>query len=226
MRQRAKNEAPQYPKHYLAQHKITLLQKSSIPFLLIYSRVFIAIVLIFLAFTSFKNRDVVIVVLTCIGVLTDFFDGVLARKWNVSSEKLRVWDSNADQVFWAAVIFAIFYLNFDFLLEQWIPISIIIGLEITTYVISYFRFRKPVATHSLLAKIWTITLFVFLIDLCLNHTSCWFYWICIVLGIVSRLEIIGILLLLKNWMTDVPTILHIKKLNAGLPIKKNKWLNS
>lgn len=179
-----------------------------------------------MAFSTFFYRDETIVILLIVGVATDFFDGVLARKWNVSSEKLRVWDSNADQVFWLAAIFNIFYLNVEFITTQWMSIVIVLVLEFLAYLVSYIRFKKSVATHSLLAKLWTVTLLLFLIDLCLFHSSTWVYWACITLGIVSRGEIIGILLLLKNWTTDVPSILYVKRINAGLPIKKNKWFNS
>lgn len=202
------------------------LNRKHIPFLLIYSRIVIALIFLLMAFSTFFYRDETIVILLIVGVATDFFDGVLARKWNVSSEKLRVWDSNADQVFWLAAIFNIFYLNVEFITTQWMSIVIVLVLEFLAYLVSYIRFKKSVATHSLLAKLWTVTLLLFLIDLCLFHSSTWVYWACITLGIVSRGEIIGILLLLKNWTTDVPSILYVKRINAGLPIKKNKWFNS
>ncbi|MFT5723560.1 MAG: hypothetical protein ACI9JN_000674 [Bacteroidia bacterium] len=92
--------------------------------------------------------------------------------------------------------------------------------------ISFLKFKKTIATHSILAKLWTINLLLFLIDLCLNHTSSVAFWICIVLGLISRLEIIGIITLLKKWTTDVPSIRQVKKINRGENIPKSKLLNS
>ena len=91
---------------------------------------------------------------------------------------------------------------------------------------SYFKFKKSIATHSILAKFWTLTLLGFLIDLVLNETSYILFMICIILGIISRVEIILIILKLKNWTTDVPSIFSVSNINQGIKIKKNKLFNS
>lgn len=203
-----------------------MLQKSSIPFLLIYSRLVLAAILLVTPFV-FQHQFVVIYVSSLVvGVGTDFFDGVLARRWNVSSEKLRIWDSNVDQVFWSSAILSLFYQHSSFIKAKWMLIALVIVLEISAYVVSLIKFKKTIATHSILAKIWTVSLLVFLIDLCLNQTSSWSFWICIVLGIISRMEIILIILLLKQWATDVPSVLVISKINRGEKVKKSRWFNS
>lgn len=197
-----------------------------IPFLLIYSRILIAILIGVFAITKVDNYTYWIVILMSVGLLTDIFDGIIARKLGVSSRKLRIWDSNADQFFWLIVIGSIFYLNIDFVKENYIWIGLIALLELLCYLISYIKFKKPIATHSILAKMWTISLLVFLIDLCLNNTSHVAIIICIVLGILSRIEIILIILKLNKWTTDVPSILVVSKMNKGVKIKKNKLFNS
>ncbi|MFT5723561.1 MAG: phosphatidylglycerophosphate synthase [Bacteroidia bacterium] len=73
--------------------------KHKIPFGLIYLRIFIAVVIGVLAFNDWGFRDITIVILIGIGLLSDVFDGILARKWDISTDKLRIWDSNADQIF-------------------------------------------------------------------------------------------------------------------------------
>lgn len=204
----------------------TLLQKSSIPFLLIYSRLVLAAILLASPFVCSDYFVVIYVVSLVVGVATDFFDGVLARRWNVSSEKLRIWDSNVDQVFWSAAILSLFYQHSTFIKANWMVIALVIVLEISAYVVSLIRFKKTIATHSILAKIWTVSMLVFLIDLCLNQTSSWSFWICIVLGIISRMEIILIILLLKQWATDVPSVLVVSKINRGEKVKKSRLFNS
>ncbi len=197
-----------------------------IPFLLIYSRILIGITIGLIAYYGVKNYAVLIVVLMSLGLITDIFDGIIARKLNVSSEKLRVWDSNVDQFFWLIVIGSIFYLNVDFVKENIIWIGTIILLELICYLISYIKFKKSIATHSILAKVWTLSLLGFLIDLTLNSTSQIPFIICIVLGITSRIEILLIIKKLKEWTTDVPSIIVVSKINNGIPIKKNKLFNS
>ncbi len=198
----------------------------NIPFLLIYSRILIGILIGILAFYKIENYSIWIVILMSLGLITDIFDGIIARKLNVSTEKLRIWDSNVDQFFWLIVIGSIFYLNIDFIKENILWIAIIVSLEILCYLVSYFKFKKSIATHSILAKFWTLALLGFLIDLVLNETSYIPFMICIVLGILSRIEIILIILKLKNWTTDVPSIFAVSNINQGIKIKKNKLFNS
>jgi len=198
----------------------------NIPFLLIYSRILIAVLIGFLAFYKIEDHSIWIVILMTLGLITDIFDGIIARKLNVSTEKLRIWDSNVDQFFWLVVIGSIFYLNIDFIKENIFWIVIIILLEILSYIISFGKFKKSIATHSILAKIWTLSLLGFLIDLAINSSSFFPFTICISLGILSRIEIILIILKLKKWTTDVPSILSVTKLNQGIKIKKYKLFNS
>lgn len=197
-----------------------------IPFALIYSRIFLAIAIAILAFGKLANYQSWIVALLIIGLLTDVFDGIIARKLNVSSEKLRIWDSNVDQFFWLISIASIFYINIPFLKENILLISSIIFLELLAYIISFIKFKRTIATHSLLAKFWTLTLLAFLIDLCLHSSSSIIFYSCLILGLISRLEIILIILKLKKWTNDVPSIFAVNRINKGLPIKKNKLFNS
>ncbi len=197
----------------------------NVPFLLIYSRILIGVIIGIIAYYNVENVSLWIVSLMIIGLLTDVFDGIIARKLGVASEKLRVWDSNVDQFFWIITIAAIFYLNIDFVIANIYWIASIVMLEALCYIVSYLKFKKPIATHSILAKIWTLTLLVFLIDLCLNGISTYAFVICIALGIVSRIEILAIIIKLNNWTTDVPSVMVVGKINKGIKFKKNKLFN-
>ncbi len=192
----------------------------SIPFLLIYSRLAIGLVISLFALFRPSYYEITIVFLMILGLLTDVFDGIIARKLNVSSEKLRVWDSNVDLIFWLCVIGSIFYLNAAFVLKNAIWLGSVIFLELLCYLFSFLKFKKSIATHSILAKIWTLTLLIFLIDLTLNSTSQIPFIVCIVVGIISRLEIFFIIYKLHRWTTDVPSIFAVKKINQGIPLKK------
>jgi phosphatidylglycerophosphate synthase len=198
----------------------------NIPFLLIYSRILFGLLIGLFAFFQFENFANWIVAFMVIGLLTDVFDGIIARKLGVSSEKLRIWDSGVDQFFWLIILASIFYLNLAFVKSNLLWIIILLSLEIATYLISYLKFKKPIATHSILAKFWALSLLWFLIDLVLHNSSSFPFAICVVLGIISRLEIITIVLSLKNWATDVPSILVVTKMNKGIAVKKNKLFNS
>lgn len=197
----------------------------SIPILLIFSRILIGIVIGILGYLQLANYQEWIVALMIFGLVTDVFDGIIARKLNVATEQLRIWDSNVDVFFWLVVIGTTFYLNLDFVWSNSYWIGSVFALELLAYIVSYTRFKKSIATHTIFAKIWTISLMIFLIDLVLCESSAFYFFLCIGLGIVSRMEIILILVRLRKWTSDVPSLLVVDKINKGIPFKKNRLFN-
>ncbi|HEY3373093.1 MAG TPA: CDP-alcohol phosphatidyltransferase family protein [Prolixibacteraceae bacterium] len=185
----------------------------NIPFLLVYSRIVIALVIGVITWSGFPNTPILVVAFMTIGLITDVLDGVIARLLGVATEKLRVWDSNADQFFWIIVIGCVFYINGSFIRQHYFPVVIILILETSAYLISYLKFRRTIATHSYMAKFWTLTMLAFLIDLTLHSQSTITFKICVLFGIISRIEIILIIWRLKSWATDVPSLLAVRKIN-------------
>lgn len=184
-----------------------------VPFLLICSRMIIGFIIGIITLIRPPGTPVLIVSLMTIGLITDIMDGILARRIGVATQRLRVWDSNVDQFFWIVVISSIFWLNINFIQSHYLPIVIIAVLESLAYLMSYLKFRRTIATHTYLAKYWTLTLFAFLTDLALHGQSGLWFKICVAGGIISRLEIIAIIAALKNWATDVPSILSVRSIN-------------
>lgn len=184
-----------------------------LPFILVYSRFVMAILIGIITWINMESAPVMIVGLMTTGLLTDIFDGIIARRLGVATEKLRVWDSNVDQFFWIVILFSVFILHASFFMENYLVIMAIVVLEAVAYMISFLKFDRPIATHSYMAKIWTLTLFAFLVDLTLHAKSNLLFWICAIMGIVSRVEIILIIALLKKWATDVPSVLSVRGIN-------------
>lgn len=184
-----------------------------LPLFLVYSRLVIALLIGIITWMDMDSTSVLIVGLMTVGLLTDIFDGIIARRLGVATEKLRVWDSNVDQFFWIVVLFSIFILHTSFFMENYLVVMAIVVLEALAYLISFLKFDRPIATHSYMAKFWTLTLFAFLVDLILHGQSNLLFWICAILGIISRIEIILIIVLLKKWATDVPSVFSVKGIN-------------
>lgn len=71
-----------------------------IPYLLILLRFLSAIAILYLGYFAGEKSRTMILILMYFGLLTDIFDGIIARKVGVSSEKLRRLDSQTDLTFW------------------------------------------------------------------------------------------------------------------------------
>ena len=196
-----------------------------LPFILVYSRLPADALIILLAWSVPAYYREWIVVLMVYGLVSDFFDGFIARRVGASTEKLRRLDSGIDQFFWVSVIAATIIITPEFYKEHIWQVSALALAEALAYVISYIRFRKEVATHAIASKFWVLTLLFTFVQLVLYGWSGWVFQLCFWVGIVTRLEIIGILLLIKEWVNDVPSIYHAVQLRKGKPIKRNKLFN-
>jgi phosphatidylglycerophosphate synthase len=190
-----------------------------------YIRLLLGFVIVLLSYFRFNTFRFSIVVLIVIGILTDIFDGIIARKLNVSTQKLRRIDSSVDQVFWICTLAGAYLICPDFFRDNYLKLSAVLVLEGIAYAVSYIKFKKEVATHAILSKIWTVTIMATLIQIILSCNSLVVFNICIYLGIVSRIEIIAILLTIKNWNNDVPSIYHAIQLRKGKTIKRHKLFN-
>ena len=199
--------------------------KKQIPKLLIISRLIIGFIILLLSFFKIENFQIAIVVLLTIGLLTDIFDGIIARKLNISTENLRRWDSSVDQIFFICVVGAAYLMCPEFFKQNVVKLFILFGLEILTYLVSFLKFKKEIATHSFGAKLWTLFLFATLVQILLTCQSNTLFAICFWLGLLTRLEIIAITLILKKWTNDVPTFYHAIKLRNGKKINRNKMFN-
>ncbi len=199
--------------------------KIKIPIALIFSRLIIGLTVIVLSLTQVDNYKAIAIILLTIGLLTDIFDGIIARQLNVSSQKLRRLDSSIDQVFFISFAVATYIQCPDFFKANILKLSILLGFEALTYLICFLKFKKEIATHSIGAKIWTLLLFATIIQIILQCQSILLFNICFWVGLVTRLEIIAIILTLKKWTNDVPTFYHAIKLRHNKEIKRNKLFN-
>lgn len=192
---------------------------------MIWSRLLLGFTILFLAFLKINNYIPVAITILTIGLLTDIFDGIIARKMNISTEKLRRMDSTIDQLFFICVAMATYIQCPQFFKSNSTKLIILFSFEAVTYLVSFLKFRKEIATHSIGAKLWTLFLFATLVEIIIHCKADLLFNLCFWTGIITRLEIVAIILMLKKWTNDVPTILHAVKLRKNKPIKRNKLFN-
>ena len=196
-----------------------------IPITLIYSRLLLGFVCIGLSLLHVKHYTIIAFIILSLGLLTDVFDGIIARKLNISSQKLRRLDSTVDQLFFISVAFATYIQCPEFFSANATKLIILLSFEILAYIICFVKFKKEIATHSIGAKTWTLFLFATLVQIIFQCQSVMLFNLCFWIGLVTRLEIMAIVLTLKIWTYDVPTFYHAIKLRKGKEIKRHKLFN-
>lgn len=197
----------------------------NIPYILIAMRFLFAPIIFFLAYVKGEESRFLILALMFIGLLTDIFDGIIARKVGVSSEKLRRLDSQVDLIFWLSLGFAAYFLNPTLIRDEWHGILLIFIMEALCYIISWLKFGKETCTHAWLSKLWGLSLllaFTFLIGF---QQVGWIFYLTIILGFISHLDVILIILILPKWNYDVPSSYHAWKIRNGVQRKKTTFFN-
>lgn len=208
----------------LAIQKVNNMKKY-IPIGLIIFRLILGPVLIGLTYKFQSSIRIEFVVLMILGLLSDIFDGIIARKIGSSSEKLRRMDSQTDLVFWLCVGWCAWLLNPEIILENKCSLILIFVMEALTYFFSIIKFGKETCTHAILSKIWGITLLIAFISVIGFGYGGVPVFMAVLFGIIGHIDVYLIIYFLPKWTHDVPSCYHAYLIKKDIPIKKNKWFN-
>lgn len=197
----------------------------NIPIVLIAFRLLLGTVMIWLTYSYGNSVRILLVVLLLLGILSDIFDGIVARNTGTSSAKLRRMDSQTDLVFWVCTGWCAWLLNPEIIIDNRYAIITIFVMEGLTYLFSLLKFGKETCTHALLSKLWGITLFVAFVSIIGFGYGGVPLTLAIVFGIISHIDVYLIILLLPKWTHDVPSAYHAWLIKKGKNIKRNKLFN-
>lgn len=196
-----------------------------IPLSLIIFRCIAAIIIVIAAFNYGERAIPLIVTLMFLGLVSDVFDGIIARKYEVATATLRRLDSQADMVFWLSIGLASYSIYPHLIKNHIIEIRILLSLEVLCYVVSLVKFKKESASHAFLSKMWGLSLLaVFTAIIGFEGTGILFY-ISLCLGYLAHIDRLLITLFLPKWTADVPSSYHAWRIRKGFEIKRNPLFN-
>ena len=153
------------------------------------------------------------VTLLLAGIISDIFDGILARRWGTSTPRLRRLDSNVDTLFYGCSGLVAVLLQADWLRAWFVSLLIMFVFMVVHNFIALVRYgRQQPSYHMYSGKLWSIVLVVTLISLYLNTPSAWALNTMIFLGLYNSTEGILASLISPKPLTDVPSIFHVLKI--------------
>jgi phosphatidylglycerophosphate synthase len=176
----------------------------SMPVALTTLRLLLAPMLVWLVYAA--GPPPVFAAVIAVAFISDYFDGVIARRLEVATPELRHFDSRADLVFYATAAWSVWTLRPDVARSVANPALIVIGLDVVRHVFDYLKFGRDVAYHALSSKAWGLSLALALVLLLGFGVSEPFVGIAVWLGLFAQMEGLLISLVLPEWTTDVPTI--------------------
>ncbi|KQC01692.1 CDP-alcohol phosphatidyltransferase family protein [Pedobacter sp. Hv1] len=198
----------------------------SIPYLLILFRFLLAPTIIGLSFLMGEEAAYIVLVLMFLGLFSDVFDGIIARKMKIDTEKMRRLDSQTDLIFWLSIAFSCYLIYPDLIRENWIGVIAVLVMEAMCNAVSLVKFRKEACTHAFVSKMWGLTLLATFTSLLGFAYGGWMMKACIILGLISQLDVVLIILFLPKWTHDIPSFYHAILIRKGIDFKKSKYLNS
>jgi CDP-diacylglycerol--glycerol-3-phosphate 3-phosphatidyltransferase len=173
-------------------------------------RLLLAPVLVWLVYAGAPG--VVLASVVLVAFVSDYFDGVIARRLGVASAELRHFDSRADLVFYATAAWAVWRLHPDVVRSVAVPGLIVIGLDVVRHIFDFAKFGRDVAYHAWSSKAWGLSLALALVLLMGFGISQPFVGITVILGLIAQLEGLAISVALPVWTHDVPTLIHALKI--------------
>lgn len=190
-----------------------MLKLTSIPSLLIGLRLAIAPLLLFDAWDRHTSEWFVISYI--IAVLSDIFDGIIARKLGVSTIELRQADSWADICLYACIAGCTWLVYPQVISQFQSPLLFAAIAQLSLFVICLLKLRKFPSYHTYTAKIWGLALLIATVGLFgLGYTDT--IWLAIALCLINTVEEIVITLILPKWQCDVLSVFHALTLRKQL----------
>jgi CDP-diacylglycerol--glycerol-3-phosphate 3-phosphatidyltransferase len=181
-----------------------------IPLLLVVLRLCLAPVL--LATALLHPNRVVFAVCLIGALLSDYFDGVIARRLGVATTGLRRFDSITDTIFYACALVAALVTAYALLQPYFPALIVLLLIEALRYAYDIRKFGKEASYHMWSSKLWGLLLFIAMWSLLVLHGGGWPVTLAIFWGIAADLEGLAISMTLRKWQADVPTLWHARRL--------------
>ncbi len=183
---------------HLPDHQRPML---AIPLSLTIARLLLGPLAVWMA-THGVNRAWFIALLIA-GLLSDIFDGVLARALGVSASWFRRLDSQVDIVFYLCILAATYLLEERTLRIGAPAIAAVVSLEALCIAVSLRKFRVMPGTHAWSAKVFGIVLFAAFLGILAFRWGPWAVWLAGAFGVAANAEVLAIIALSVDAPVDV-----------------------
>lgn len=163
--------------------------------------------------TALLHPDRTIFAACLIGaLLSDYFDGVIARRLGIATPALRRLDSIADSIFYVCALVAALATGYELVRPCFPALVVLLLVEALRYVYDIRKFGKEASYHMWSSRLWGLLLFIGMWSLLVLHRGGWPVALAIFWGIAADLEGLAISMTLRKWQTDVPTLWHARRL--------------
>lgn len=180
------------------------IRRQQIPWAMAAGRAVLGPVLI--AGAACNGSGLALASLVITALLSDIFDGILARRWQCDTAGLRLFDSMADTVFYLCVAVALWIGQPQLCRANAGLMAALLTLEAMRFALDFAKFGKPASYHSYLAKAWGLVMAIAVVAVLASPHASGLIPVALLLGIACNLEGFAMSLLLPVWRKDVTSL--------------------
>lgn len=190
-----------------------------VPLVLVIMRLFIGICI----FTFTKNKNFRKMFLTCfiVGFFSDFLDGFICRRVGHIPRIVGVLDGYADVTLYMSTLYFLLNNYSDALRRYRFYLFCLVCLFLTSWLFCYLKFGRLTSYHPYSAKLWGISIFLFVIEICIFKKSVLFPLL-IIFGMLNNLEEIAITHVLPYYKVGVSSIKTAIKLRDAYNARRKE----
>lgn len=134
---------------------------------------------------------------------SDLFDGVIARRLGIVTQKLREWDGRADVWFYAWVAAGVWAAYPEVIAKFGWGLLFVLVLQCLSWLLDLVKFRRVTNYHAYSAKLFGLSLFLALVALFASGGADALWWLVILTGTLCMTEEMAMTLILPRWTFDV-----------------------
>lgn len=176
----------------------------------------------FLLYFAWHDNPLPFLVLFIIALLSDTFDGYLARKLDQISELGGKLDSWGDFVIYLTVPICAWWLWPELIIQEIVFVIIAVASFVVPILAGFFKYGRLTSYHTWGAKIAAVLIGISTPLLFIGGPA-WLFRLSTVFFVLVELEEISITVMLPEWRANVPSLWHALKINKsvfGRDVKK------
>lgn len=178
----------------------------TIPWLLQYSRLLVALLLLLFAFMQLSSA--VIIAVCLYAVLADIICNIAAHCDSRRNKDLLQLDTRIDTVFWFSCLFYLCIHRPDFLTQHIVGFFILVSSELLIILFGLLRFRERISFHTVLSRLWSMMLLWCFTELVSGRSADLSFSLVLWSGVVVQLEILVMACILKKNIIHIPGIIR------------------
>lgn len=164
----------------------------------------------FMLYVAFFGYKVLFLIIFALSLLSDAFDGFIARKLNASSDIGTKLDSWGDLATYLTVPLCAWWLWPDILRQEAFFVMLVVCAYVLPITIGFMKFKRLTSYHTYMAKTSTVIMgpavFILLI-----FEIAWPFWIAAVIQTLSAIEELAVTLTLTKPQDNVRSFWHVRR---------------